>query len=166
MPRQTCPKFDRAPTQSEEIMIYRNRQIDKWAEIDQEFIASALSRYFGLNKKVAKVLLDYVKDHPNGYGYDVCGSWLKPDRLSHYLYIDADNGLRSQWLDDNSDRGFDQEMKAARDSSLNNLAIFLLMIEENQAHEKAAFNAQKSLQLWDRQYAAKYGSSSIEAANV
>lgn len=127
---------------------------DNWTEADQEFIVSTLKKYFELDRNCAWMLIDYAKDHPvetkrNGtqiISHSVRWAWLRPDRLRHYLCIDAEQGLMSQWQDDKDrgDRAFDKAMIAVKDRSLANLRIFLQ-------------NDRRGLQLWDQKFTARYG---------
>jgi len=138
---------------------------DDWTNLDQEFIVSILKKYLGLDRNCAQMLIDYVKDHPvesehNGekmISYSVRWSWLRPDRLSHYLYIDADQGLKSQWLNDGGDRAFDKAMRAVKDSSLINLKVFLQKVENDQIYARSESNDRRGLQLWDQKFSAKHG---------
>ena len=142
-------------------------RIDDWDNLDQEFIVSTLKKYFKLDRNRAQTLIDYVKDHPveaehNGnqiISYSVRWGWLKQNRIGHYLYIDADKGLKSQWLDDDGcDRAFDKAMRAVKDSSLINLEIFLKKVEDDQIYARSEFNDRRGLQLWDQKFSAKHGS--------
>lgn len=136
---------------------------DYWRHIDQEFIFLTLKKYFGLNKRVARMLLDYVKAHPEknehndevSITYRVSGPWLQPSGRLHYLYIDSMRGLSSTWIE--KDSTFCQAMEEAKEQSLINLKIFLMAVENNQACDELLSNDEKGLQLWDRQYMAKYG---------
>ena len=143
------------------------KHTDNWTKTDQEFIVSTLKRYFELDRNCAQMLIDYVKDHPvesehNGekmISHSVQWAWLRPDRLSHYLYIDADQGLMSQWQSDKDkgDRAFDKAMRAVKDSSLINLEIFLKKVEDDQIYARSESNDRRGLQLWDQKFTAKYG---------
>jgi len=142
-------------------------RIDNWAKLDQEFIVSTLKKYLGLNRNCAQMLIDYVKDHPaeaehNGekiISHGVRWAWLRPNNLGHYLVIDADRGLRSEWLDgDGGDRAFDKAMRAVKDSSLINLKVFLQKVENDQIYARSESNDRRGLQLWDQKFLAKHGS--------
>ena len=143
-------------------------RIDDWTNLDQEFIVSTLKKYFELDKNCAQMLIDYAKDHPaesihNGekiISYSVRWGWLRSNRIGHYLHISAEQGLKSQWLDgdDVGDRAFDKAMRAVKDSSLINLEIFLKKVEDDQIYARSQSNDRRGLQLWDQDFAAKYGS--------
>ena len=121
-------------------------RIDDWTNLDQEFIVSTLKKYFKLDKNRAQTLIDYVKNHPveaehNGnqiISYSVRWGWLRPNRIGHYLYVSADRGLRSEWLDgDGGDRAFDKAMRAAKNKSLINLKVFLQKVENDQIYARS-----------------------------
>ena len=142
---------------------------ENWTETDREFIISTLKKYFELDRNRAQMLIDYAKAHPTEYihngdrliSYNIQIGWLRPNKLGHCLCIDADQGLKSQWLGyekNGSDRAFDKAMRASKNKSLINLEIFLQKVKDDQNYARSEFNDRRGLQLWDQKYTAKYGS--------
>ena len=115
----------------------RSRQFeeyDEWDSMNCYTIRCILDEHLGIGNVTATLLLDYVKSHPTTQKFDdhtltyytVNGSWITladPERLKHFLYIDAKKGLCSDWIPNG--KSFAGIMEETKDKSLKNLYTFL-----------------------------------------
>ena len=69
------------------------------------------------------------------------------DRVEHFLYINADLGLMSDWI--GTYKTFDQAMKRTNANSLFNLKLFLSRLESDQVYARLQANHQDELSTWD-----------------
>ena len=108
----------------------------------EEFIISAIKRFFGLNRVDAQMLVSLSSG-------DIQRQWLEPDtdRVEHFLYINPDLGLTSDWIGD--DKTFDQAMRRTNASSLFNLKLFLSKLESDQVYASTQANHQDEVSKWD-----------------
>ena len=115
----------------------------------EEFIISTVERFFGLNRVDAQMLIDRASSN-------IDRQWLEPDtdRVEHFLYIDSECGLKSDWIGEY--KTFDQAMKRTNNSSLSNLILFLLKLESDQEYASLESSHQNDLNKWDSQLKAKY----------
>ena len=118
----------------------------------EEFIISTVKQFFGLNRVDAQMLIDLASSNIT----NINRCWLEPDtdRVEHFLYIDSERGLRSDWIEEKET--FDQAMKRTNNSSLFNLKLFLLKLESDQVYASLESNHQNDLNKWDSRLKAKY----------
>ena len=115
----------------------------------EEFIISTVKQFFGLNRVDAQMLIDRASSN-------IDRQWLEPDtdRVEHFLYIDSERGLRSNWIEEKET--FDQAMKRTNNSSLFNLKLFLLKLESDQVYASLESSHQKDIHEWNSRLKAKY----------
>ena len=111
----------------------------------EEFIRSTIKQFFGLNRTDAQMLVNLSEDN-------IARQWLEPDTdsVEHFLYINADLGLMSDWI--GIYKTFNQAMRRTNADSLFNLKLFLSKLESDQIYASIQANHQDEISKWNSRF--------------